>query len=83
MDGAGYGAQGAEGSLILTNVDGFISGSVAISSLPTCGSTMVGTLAWVNNGVAAPTYHLSVSTTGSATWPVFCTYNGTTYGWVY
>ncbi len=56
---------------------------VAIGSLPTCGSSLVGREYWVNNGVTSPTYHLAVSTTGTATWPVYCTYNGSAYAWVY
>ncbi len=56
---------------------------VAIGSLPTCGSTLVGREYWVNNGVTSPTYHLAVSSTGTATWPVYCTYNGSAYAWVY
>ncbi len=56
---------------------------VAIASLPACASGTVGSIAFVNNGVASPTYHATVSTTGGATWQVSCTYNGTTYAWVY
>jgi hypothetical protein len=56
---------------------------VAIGALPTCNSSAVGTMAWVNNGIASPTYHQAVSTTGSAVFPVYCTYNGTAYNWVY
>jgi hypothetical protein len=56
---------------------------VAIASLPTCNSTNVGDQGFINNGVTAPTYHLAVSSTGTGQWPVYCTYNGTTYSWVY
>ena len=51
-----------------------------IANLPTCGSIApAGSMAYVTNGVASPTFMGSVSTTGSATDPVFC--NGS--GWVY
>lgn len=56
---------------------------VAIGSLPRCNRSNVGKQAFINNGIAAPTYHQTVSTTGSAYWPVFCTYNGSSYNWVY
>lgn len=57
---------------------------VAISSLPTCtGSGNVGQMAWINNGVASPTYNAAVSSTGSAIEPVACTYTGSAYGWTY
>ena len=57
---------------------------VAIASLPACtAAANLGQIAFVNNGIASPTYHQTVSTTGGATWPVYCTYNGTTYAWVY
>jgi hypothetical protein len=57
--------------------------AVAIANLATCNANIVGGLAFVNNGIAAPTYHQAVSTTGGGIWPVFCTYNGSAYGWVY
>jgi hypothetical protein len=47
------------------------------------GSVAVGDQRFINNGVTAPTYHLAVSSTGTGQWPVSCTYNGTTYSWVY
>ena len=56
---------------------------VTIASLPTCNSTNVGDHAFVNNGVTTPTYHLAVSSTGTGQWPVYCTYNGSAYSWVY
>jgi hypothetical protein len=57
---------------------------VAISALPSCaGVGDVGQWAWVNNGVAIPTYHQGVTTTGSGQWPVICAYNASIYGWVY
>jgi hypothetical protein len=56
---------------------------VAIAALGTCDTTTKGTIKTVNNGIASPTYRQTVSTTGTATWPVFCTYNGTSYAWVY
>ena len=49
----------------------------------TCNSTNIGMIAFVNNGVTSPTYHMTVSTTGTATWPVYCTYASSTYAWVY
>ena len=55
----------------------------AIASLPTCNSSTVGSFVSVNNGVTSPTYFGSVSTTGGATDPVYCYYNGTSYQWVY
>lgn len=57
--------------------------SVAIGSLPSCASGTVGEFASVNNGVTSPTYFGAVSTTGTATDPVYCNYNGSTYQWVY
>jgi len=54
-----------------------------ISSLPTCNAGNVGDQRFVSNGVTAPTYHLAVSSTGTGQWPVWCTYNGSTYSWVY
>jgi hypothetical protein len=64
--------------------NGTISGAVyTVATLPTCTSGIVGALASVNNGVTSPTYFGAVSTTGTATDPVYCNYNGSTYGWVY
>jgi hypothetical protein len=52
----------------------------AIAGLPTCnGTTNVGTIAVVTNGVASPTYLAAVSATGAANRKVFC--DGT--GWFY
>jgi hypothetical protein len=54
-----------------------------IASLPTCNAVNVGDQRFVSNGVTTPTYHLAVSSTGTGQWPVWCTYNGSTYSWVY
>ncbi len=56
---------------------------VTIASLPACNSGSVGAQAFVSNGVTTPTYHLAVSATGTGQWPVSCTYNGSSYSWVY
>lgn len=56
---------------------------LAIASLPTCNSSNPRMEAWINNGIAAPTYRQAVSATGSAIEPVYCIYNGSTYGWAY
>lgn len=53
--------------------------SYAIAALPTCTSSLVGTVAYVTNGQASPPYLGAVSTTGAVVAPVFC--NGS--GWVY
>lgn len=79
-----YGGSG--GTTLLSQISniGVVQGlPVAIASLPTCGASIVGSSSWVNNGVTSPTYHATVSTTGTGTWPVYCTYNGTSYAWVY
>ena len=56
---------------------------VAIASLPTCSSSNIG-FAFINNGVASPTYNAAVgSTTGPAIDLVACTYNGSAYAWTY
>ncbi len=55
----------------------------SISGLPACNAGSVGEITTVNNGVASPSYNGAVSTTGPATDPVFCNYNGSTYQWVY
>jgi hypothetical protein len=60
-----------------------VPGTYTISGLPACASSIKGALASVSNGVASPTYFGTVSTTGTATDPVYCNYNGTTYQWVY
>jgi hypothetical protein len=57
--------------------------TVAIASLPACGSSTVATQAWVNNGIASPTYREAVSATGPATEPVYCVNTGTSFGWAY
>jgi hypothetical protein len=54
-----------------------------ISGLPVCSSANAGQSFSVNNGVSTPTYFGAVSTTGAAIDPVYCNYNGTSYGWVY
>lgn len=59
------------------------SRALTIATLPTCGAANVGAMALVNNGAASPTYRQAVSTTGGATEPVFCVYNGASYGWAY
>jgi hypothetical protein len=51
--------------------------SYTIATLPV--SPVKGSLALVTNGIASPTYHQAVSSTGSTTWPVY--YTGS--GWVY
>lgn len=59
---------------------------VTIGTLPACGSTSVGTMAWVSDGKASPAYHEVVNTgaTGSAKLPVYCTtMDGSTFSWVY
>lgn len=56
---------------------------VAHGSLPTCNSTTAGTVAAVNDGVPRPSYHATASGGGSAIWVVSCSYDGTTYNWVY
>lgn len=48
-----------------------------IATLPS--SPTSGTMALITNGIASPTYHQAVSSTGAATWPVY--YTGS--GWVY
>lgn len=51
-----------------------------IATLPVCTTGIIGGRAVITNGIATPTYHQTVSTTGAATWPVFCT---ATPAWVY
>ena len=51
----------------------------SIVTLPTCGTSLRGAIAYVTNGQATPPYLGAVSTTGSTIAPVFC--NGS--GWVY
>jgi len=73
-----------ETSTNVHTINGYVKlQAVAIASLPSCAAGTVGEIAFVNNGIAAPTYHQAVSATGSAEWPVSCSYNGTSYGWVY
>lgn len=55
------------------------TGGVAIASLPACNAGATGEFQYVTNGVASPTYLAAVSTTGTATDPVWC--NGS--AWVY
>ena len=50
----------------------------AIASLPTC-SANAGMLAYVNNGVATPSYRDTVSTTGSTNQLVWCDGTNWTY----
>ena len=59
------------------------NGGFSIANLPACNAAQVGSMAWVTNGVASPTFNAAVSSTGGAYEPVSCTYNGTSYGWVY
>jgi hypothetical protein len=70
--------------LVARDPNGVVYGqaAVAIIALPPCAAGMNGA-AWINNGLAAPTYRQAVSTTGPATEPVYCVYNGTAYGWAY
>jgi hypothetical protein len=70
--------------LVARDPNGVVYGqaAVAIAALPGCAAGMTGA-AWINNGLAAPTYRQAVSTTGPATEPVYCVYNGTAYGWAY
>jgi len=65
------------GSFVISTGELFLPTST-IGSLSTC-SGVPGAMAVVTNGIASPTFHQTVSTTGSTTWPVFC--NGT--NWVY
>jgi hypothetical protein len=51
----------------------------SIATLPPCVASLLGTVAYVNNGQASPPYLGAVSTTGTVVAPVFC--NGS--GWVY
>lgn len=57
----------------------FLTTPTAISGLPSCDTNSVGMRAVINNAIASPTYHQSVSGTGGAVWPVFCALSG----WVY
>lgn len=62
----------------ITNANvAFTLTSYTIATLPS--SPVKGTLALITNGISSPTYHQAVSSTGTATWPVF--YTGS--GWVY
>ena len=57
--------------------------AVAVGSLPTCNSTTVTSQAWINNGNNARATGTAPTSGGSRVYPVFCTYDGTTYAWVY
>lgn len=48
-----------------------------IATLPS--SPTAGMIVLITNGISSPTYHQAVSSTGTATWPVY--YTGS--GWVY
>jgi hypothetical protein len=51
----------------------------SIGTLPSCSSVFIGTLAYVTDGVASPSYRDAVSTTGSTAQLVFCNGSGWTY----
>ena len=67
----------------LTNKQVQFATYVIGTNLPSCIAGTVGNVVAVSNGIAAPTYHQVVSTTGTSTWTVTCTYNGSSYNWVY
>jgi hypothetical protein len=56
-----------------------VQAQFTIGGLPTCNSAVQGTLAYVTNGVASPTYRASVSATGSTLQLVGCDGSGWTY----
>jgi hypothetical protein len=73
------------GSFLYTTGGGVLQLTpVTIAHLPACSAAgSVGEVAFISNGVASPTYHQAVSSTGSASWLVTCAYTGSFYGWVY
>lgn len=58
-------------------------GVYSVAGLPTCGATYVNHYATVSDASVTPTYWGTATGGGTISAPVFCTYNGTTYTWVY
>ena len=56
--------------------------SVAGTSLPSCSTALKGAVAVVSDGLS-PSWHGSYAGSGAITSGVICSYNGSSYGWLF
>lgn len=71
------------GSAVLQANGPILIGVYTVAGLPACASGTVDDYATVSDASATPTYWGTATGGGATHAPVFCSYNGTTYTWVY
>ena len=77
---AGFGVTGGTGPSLYTPLR---PGNAGTNPLTTCNSSTVNAQSVVNDASATPTYYGAYTGGGSQTAPVICSYNGSSYAWVY
>jgi hypothetical protein len=78
---AGFAVSGGTGPSLYTPLR---PANAATNPLPSpCNSSLVNTQAVVNDASTTPTFYGAYTGGGSQTAPVICSYNGSSYSWVY